>query len=213
MSPFARPLIVVGSFNADKAAEMIELLESLHMSVRPLRDFDDIKPVPEDGVTFAENARIKALGLARQIPADAVMGIVADDSGLEVDALDRRPGLYSARYMGESATDPERVRGILAELGDLPPEKRTARFRCHIALADAQHVIVESEGAVEGRIAFAPAGSFGFGYDPIFIPLGYDRTFAELGAQIKHAISHRAVALRQFRERLAVLLGAGRGEG
>ena len=104
--------------------------------------------------------------------------------------------------MSESATDPERVRRILEELGDLSAARRTARFRCHVALANAERVLIETEGAVEGRIAFAPAGEFGFGYDPIFIPRGYDRTFGEIGSDLKPRISHRAVALKAFRERL-----------
>ena len=210
MSPSART-IVVGSFNSAKAAEMAELLQDLHVPVRPLTDFPNVQPVPEDGSTFAENARAKALGLAKQIESDEVLAVVADDSGLVVDALGGRPGVFSARYVGETATDPERVQRILEELGDLPSEGRTARFRCAIALADGENVRIETEGAVEGRIGFRAAGTFGFGYDPIFIPRGYERTFAELGAEVKHQISHRAVALRRFRERLALMLDAAGG--
>jgi len=200
--------IVVGSFNQAKAAEMAELLEGLAVRVRSLREFRGVHPVPEEGDTFAENARAKALGLARQIPDEALLGLVADDSGLEVDALGGRPGVFSARYLGDQATDPERAQGILRELGDLPPENRTARFRCHVAFADARHVLLETEGVVEGRISFAAAGDFGFGYDPIFVPIGYNKSFGELGAEVKHRISHRAQALRLFRERLARLLAA-----
>jgi len=202
--------IVVGSFNQAKAAEMAELLGGLPVRVRSLREFRGVHPVPEEGDTFTENARAKALGLARQIPDEALLGLVADDSGLEVDALGGRPGVYSARYLGDQATDPERVQGILRELGDLPPESRTARFRCHVAFADARHVLLETEGVVEGRISFAAAGNFGFGYDPVFVPVGFDKSFGELGAEVKHRISHRAQALRLFRERLARLL-ASRG--
>jgi len=198
--------LVIGSFNAAKAAEMAELLTGLDLAVRSLRDFPAVRPVPETGATFAENARQKALGLARQIGAAAGLGVVADDSGLEVDALDGRPGIRSARYVSESATDPERVQRILKELGDLPPERRAARFRCHVALADPERILLESEGVVEGRIAFAPAGSFGFGYDPIFIPRGYDRTFGELGGDVKRLISHRALALRRFLQQLLPIL-------
>jgi len=208
LSDSAAQFIVVGSFNQAKAAEMAELLEGLPVSVRSLKEFRGVHPVPEEGDTFAENARSKALGLARQIPDEALLGLVADDSGLEVDALGGRPGVYSARYLGEQATDPDRVQGILRELGDLPPESRTARFRCHVAFADARHVLLETEGAVEGRISFAAAGEFGFGYDPIFVPLGFDKSFGELGAEVKHRISHRAQALRLFRERLARLLAS-----
>jgi XTP/dITP diphosphohydrolase len=198
--------LVVGSFNQAKAAEMAELLRGLEFPIRSLKDFPAVRPVPETGETFAENAREKALGLVRQIGEAEILGVVADDSGLEVDALGGRPGVRSARYVSESATDPERVQRILQELGDLPAERRTARFRCHVALANAERVLIETEGAVEGRIAFAPAGEFGFGYDPIFIPHGYDLTFGEIGADLKPRISHRAVALRHFRDQLLALL-------
>jgi XTP/dITP diphosphohydrolase len=204
-APRARAL-VVGSFNQAKAAEMAELLRGLELPVRSLRDFPAVRPVEETGETFAENARQKALGLARQIAGSEILGVVADDSGLEVDALGGRPGVRSARYVSDSATDPERVLRLLEELEGVPAERRTARFRCHVALADAGRVLIEAEGAVEGRIAFAPAGAFGFGYDPIFIPRGYDRTFGEIGADLKPRISHRAAALRQFRERLKQVL-------
>ena len=197
--------VIVGSMNPQKAAEMATLLADMDVPVRSLREFSDVKAVAEDGVTFAENARLKALGLARQVVGPDVLGLVADDSGIEVDALDGRPGVYSARYAGEGATDPERVQLMLDELRDVPSERRTARFRCHIAFSDGERILLETEGVVEGRIAFSPAGDFGFGYDPIFIPVGYDRTFAELGAAVKHKISHRAQALRKFRDALAAV--------
>lgn len=196
------PFIVVGSFNAAKAAEMAELLSGFHVAVRGLRDFPGVRPVPETGTTFAENSRQKALGMAAQIETQGFLGLVADDSGLEVDALGGRPGVFSARYVSETATDPQRVQRILEELSTLPYEKRTARFRCHIAFARDGKVLIETDGVVEGFISFAPAGSFGFGYDPIFVPSGYDQTFGELGADVKHRISHRAKALRLFKDEL-----------
>ena len=202
----AHKAIVVGSFNAAKAAEIIHLLGNAGAPTRTLSEFPGVSPVPEDGTTFAENARAKALGLARRIPPDALLAVLAEDSGLEVDALDGRPGVYSARYVSETATDPQRVQHLLEELGNLPVESRTARFRCCVALADASAVLLETEGTVEGRIAFAPAGDFGFGYDPVFVPRGHEKTFAELGPDVKHSMSHRAVALRAFRERLAEFL-------
>ena len=203
--------IVIGSFNREKAAEMAELLKDLRMSMKALNGFPRIRPVPETSRTFAENARIKALGIARQLNAAThgrapLLGVVADDSGLEVDALNGRPGVMSARYISETATDPERVRRLLLELGDLPPARRTARFRCHIAFAEGERVLLEAEGVVEGAIGFQAVGSFGFGYDPIFIPQGYDNTFAELGPDVKHRISHRAEALRSFRDKLLSML-------
>lgn len=208
MNPRVHAALVLGSFNEEKAAEMAELLRDLDIPVCSLREFDGVTPVPEDGETFADNARLKAMGLARQIMRSGILGVVADDSGIEVDALDGRPGVHSARYGGPDATDPERVRKLLAELEGLDPDRRTARFRCHITLSDGECNLIETDGAVEGRIAFEPAGDFGFGYDPIFIPEGYDRTFAELGAEVKHRISHRAVALRAFHDKLMALLKA-----
>lgn len=197
------PLLVVGSFNAKKLGEMVELLRGLELPVRSVGDYPHVRTVPETGTTFGANAREKALGMARQIEDPAVLGVVADDSGLEVDALGGRPGVYSARYVSETATDPERVERILEELGDLPAPRRTARFRCHVALANARAILIETEGVVEGRISFTPAGHHGFGYDPIFIPEGYDHTFAEIGYGVKHQISHRARAMQAFREKLA----------
>jgi XTP/dITP diphosphohydrolase len=195
-------VLVIGSFNAAKAAEMAELLRDLNLPVKSLRDFPGVVAVPETGMTFAENSRQKALGLALQISEPTILGVVADDSGLEVDALGGRPGVFSARYVSETATDPQRVQRVLEELGSLPPERRTARFRCHVAFVREGRVVIETDGAVEGRISFAPAGDFGFGYDPIFIPDGHDRTFGELGADVKHRISHRAKAMRKFHAEL-----------
>ena len=206
MSGAGRPVLVVGSFNVKKAAEMTQLLSGLAIPVRSLAEFDGLEPVEEDGNTFAENAQRKALGLARQIDDPHVLGVVADDSGLEIDALDGRPGIHSARYLGENAMDPERVQGILKELGDRAPGRRTARFHCHVVLANRDEILLETHGIVEGRIAFQAAGDYGFGYDPVFVPDGYDRSFAELGAKVKHQISHRAKALREFRECLATWL-------
>lgn len=209
----SEPFIVVGSFNAAKAAEMAELLSGFHVAVRGLRDFPAVRPVPETGKTFAENSNMKALGMAAQIDAPGFLGLVADDSGIEVDALGGRPGVYSARYVSETATDPERVQRILEELGTLAYEKRTARFRCHVSFAFEGKVVIETEEKVEGFISFAPAGSFGFGYDPIFVPRGYDQTFGELGADVKHRISHRAKALRLFREKMKEYLARGKAGG
>ena len=212
MSGGDKPMLVVGSFNPEKTAEMAVLLNDLGVPVKSARDFSGVRPVPEDGTSFAENARLKALKIEAQLGGTAgILGVVADDSGLEVDALGKRPGVYSARYLGEDATDPQRVRGILRELGELPPEKRTARFRCAVAFGRQGAVPIETKGVVEGRIAFAPAGDFGFGYDPIFVPEGHDRTFAELGAEVKHRISHRALALRAFHERLVAFLDKMKG--
>jgi len=197
--------IIIGTFNRAKAEEIRTLLAGCGLALRMLSEFPHVRPVPEEGATFAENAKQKALGLARQLAGKEVLGVLAEDSGLEVDALDGRPGVLSARYGGPTATDAERVERLLEELAGVPPERRTARFRCHAALADADNVLLEAEGVVEGRISLVPAGDFGFGYDPVFIPDAYDRTFAELGAAVKHRLSHRASAMLRLREGLAAL--------
>jgi XTP/dITP diphosphohydrolase len=132
--------------------------------------------------------------------------VLADDSGLEVDALDGAPGVRSARYAGEKATYPELIAKLLRDLKDVPLERRTARFRCCVCLASAQKIVLEAEGACEGRIIFEPRGTGGFGYDPVFVPDGYNQTFAELGAGVKNRLSHRGAAIREFRKRFAEYL-------
>ena len=152
---------------------------------------DSIKDFPEiveNGSSFEENARIKA-GRAASY---ADMAAFADDSGLEVAALGGAPGIYSARYGGENATYPEKIAKLLKELENV--EDRRARFVCVIALAYRGDIVETFRGEVTGRIALEPRGSQGFGYDPVFIPDGYDRTFGELGEEVKSKISHRARA-------------------
>ena len=147
--------------------------------------------VDEDRDTFAGNARKKAT----EVAAATGMLCLADDSGLEVDALDGRPGVFSARYSGEGATDESNNRRLLDELRDIPVDRRTARFRCAIAVVDPQgRLFAATDGVCEGHIAREPRGAHGFGYDPLFIPNGYRQTLAELGPETKNAISHRAEA-------------------
>jgi len=163
-------------------------------SFRPI--FRTIREVPETGLSCVENARIKATGYATQ----AKVLTLADDSGLEIDALGGAPGVFSARYLGESVSFPERIESLLARLSGIEPLKRTARFVCAIAIADHEgNILNTSIGTCEGRIAGAPHGSGGFGYDPIFIPQGYNDTFAELDPHVKNRISHRARALEAMR--------------
>lgn len=190
--------IVVGSSNRQKSAEMLDLLSGLPIEVVPLSAFDGLRPVAETGVTFEANAALKASGFSAQIGEP----VVADDSGLEADALGGRPGVFSARYGGEGLTDADRTARLLEELRDVPDAARTARFRCAVAMAVGDDVCIEASGKVEGRIARDSAGTSGFGYDPVFVPEGYGRTFAELGPDVKRKISHRARALAAFRERL-----------
>jgi len=196
-------VLYIGSMNTKKAREMQEILAGLPIEVRPLPS-TGIVPVEEDGTTFAENASRKALALAEQLQA----AVVADDSGLEVDALGGRPGVWSARYGGPLISDDQRCRMLLEELRGVPGPQRTARFRCCIALAVPGRVLLTAAGTVEGRIALAPRGTGGFGYDPIFLPQGHDRTFAEMSAAEKHAISHRGQALRHLRGQLEQLLAS-----
>ena len=165
--------------------------------------------VVEDGVTFEENASIKARAYAR------AAGIVtfADDSGLEVDLLDGAPGLYTARYGGAGLSDQERYQLLLTNLADAPLEERTARFRCVIAMADKEgNIITTAEGICPGRIGLEPKGSYGFGYDPVFLPDGKDGlAMAELPSAEKHKISHRARALQRLKDDLIRFLNRSPG--
>ena len=188
--------IVIGSGNRAKAREMAELLGELPVPVRLPDEFPELPDVAETGASFEENAVLKATTMAGALGTT----VLSDDSGLEVDALDGRPGILSARYGGEEATDENKNRLLLKELESVPEEHRTARFRCVVALAGTSGVLFTSEGIVEGRIARSPNGSAGFGYDPIFVPEGHDRSFGELGMSVKHELSHRSRAIRKMRE-------------
>ena len=145
----------------------------------------------EDCQTFAGNAILKAVSVAKATQQLAL----ADDSGLVVDALDGAPGVHSARYAGENATDEVRNQKLLHALKDIPYSQRTARFQCAIAMADKEGKIEVVEGVCQGEIAHQPKGDQGFGYDPVFVPDGYQQTFAQLGATVKNRISHRRRAL------------------
>lgn len=186
--------IVVASANPKKAAELADLLGALDVQVlaRP----PEVPDVVEDADTFEGNARLKAVALAAATGEVAL----ADDSGLEVDALGGEPGVRSARYAGESASDADNVALVLAELerlGALDPGARTARFRCVLVLRRPDGTELVTSGAVEGNLLDSPRGDGGFGYDPIFVPAeGDGRTFAEMRAEEKQAISHRGRALR-----------------
>jgi XTP/dITP diphosphohydrolase len=160
--------------------------------VRDLSAVSGAPEVEETGTTFLENARLKALGTSA-----VVSGLVlADDSGLEVDALGGAPGVYSARYAGEDGNDAANNAKLM--LGMDGVKNRTARFRCVMVLAHGDGVLGEFDGSVEGRIVDAARGGGGFGYDPYFVPDGHDETFAELGAEVKNTLSHRARALEKL---------------
>ncbi len=191
--------IVLASGNAGKLRELAAILTPLGHEVLPQSSFG-IETPPETGTTFLENALLKA----RHAAAGSGLPALADDSGIEVDALGGRPGVYSARYAGEGATDLANLEKLLEELRGTGPEKRTARYRCVIVLAHsasgAEPLI--ALGTWEGRILTAPRGSGGFGYDPIFQPAGMTVTAAELSAAEKNVRSHRGQALRALVEQL-----------
>ncbi len=187
--------LVIGSRNAHKVAEIRQILQDLPFAVVSVADFPDVPDVVEDGETFEANAVKKA----RETAAAVQQLTLADDSGLEVAALDGAPGVYSARYGGEPRSDARNNEKLMAELAGVPQEQRTARFRCVMALVDPMGAEVVVEGTCSGRIALEPAGQHGFGYDPLFVVDGYDQTMAQLGAAVKNRISHRARALQELK--------------
>jgi len=197
--------LVVASRNPKKVQELQRLLEGLPYLVQSLAAYPGMPEVVEDGATFQENARLKALAAASYTGELAI----ADDSGLEVDALGGEPGVLSARYSGvddPQARDVANNALLLERLAGVPHARRTARFVCAVAVADPTGVLWEGAGYVEGRIATEERGpKDAFGYDPIFLPEGSDRTFAEMTAEEKDAISHRGRALALAKEFLRSL--------
>ena len=187
--------LLVATKNEGKVKELQKLLEGFPVSLHSLNEFEEIPEPEENGATFAENAIFKAQYYARE----AGLPALADDSGLEVEALGGKPGIFSARYAGESADDEERNAKLLAELSEVGEEKRQAQFVCVIVFCDANSSIQKvAEGICCGKIASFPRGTAGFGYDPIFIPEGYSETFGELSGEIKHKISHRGRAMEKI---------------
>jgi XTP/dITP diphosphohydrolase len=191
--------LLLATRNAHKTREFRELLGP-GFDVIDLSSFPEIAIPKETGRTFEENATLKAIAASKQLPSL----VIADDSGLEVDALGGAPGIFSARYAGENAGDVPNVNKLLRELRkrNIATEKRSARFRCVIALAQNGKVLGVFEGFVEGKIVEPPRGSGGFGYDPIFEPKGFDQTFAEMTAESKNQISHRGQAIAALRKAL-----------
>ena len=188
------PDLLIATNNRGKLAELREIVGELPIQLLTLADLGIDQEIDETGSTFQANAAIKATGYAGL----AAMPTLADDSGLAIDFLDGRPGVYSARYAGATASDNDRVTKVLAEMTGATT--RSARFVSVAALADATGKIVASvEGICKGTIVEAPRGSGGFGYDPIFLPSGFDKTFAELDPEIKNRISHRGKALLKMR--------------
>ena len=185
--------LLLATRNRNKVLEMQHALESTGWQVTMLSDIAGAPDVEEDGTTFQENALKKARSAAQF----SKLWTLAEDSGLEIDLLGGEPGVKSARYAGEGASDADRIRKVLDRLTSVPDERRIARFRCVMCLIEPAGNENCFEGRCEGRIAQSSRGSSGFGYDPIFIPDGYDQTFAELGLGVKGKISHRARAMQQ----------------
>ncbi len=194
--------LIVATRNAHKTREIQRILGPA-FTVSDLSAHPEIPDIRETGKSFEENAMLKAVGASRHLPGL----IVADDSGLEVDALGGAPGIFSARYAGENASDKQNIDRLLSELARIKAEetKRSARFRCVIALVRQGKLLGTFEGIVEGTIVDRARGLHGFGYDPIFVPRGFEETFAELPAEVKDTVSHRAKAIRRLTAKLAAL--------
>jgi XTP/dITP diphosphohydrolase len=192
--------VVIATKNAGKVREFASLFEKYDLQVKSLHDFPYIEEVEETGTTFEENAILKADSLCKQLGEI----VIADDSGLMIDALNGKPGVHSARFAGEQKDDQANIQKVLEELKDVDETKRTARFYCALAVAfpeeDKQTVIVN--GTCEGKIIDQPRGENGFGYDPIFYIEEMKNTMAELTKEEKNKISHRARALRKLEEKI-----------
>jgi XTP/dITP diphosphohydrolase len=190
------PVLVVGTRNPKKREELLEILGDLGLELRDLTRYPDAPEVVEDGRTFEENGRKKASELARHLKE----WVLGEDSGLVVPGLNGRPGVYSARYAGKQGDDAANSRTLLAELAPLPADRRAAYYVCTGALADPEgKVVAVVEGRCHGIIINEERGSGGFGYDPLFLIPEYHRTFGELSARVKHALSHRGRAMAHLR--------------
>ncbi|MDA8096570.1 MAG: XTP/dITP diphosphatase [Desulforudis sp.] len=188
--------LLLATRNKGKLREIQALLSDIGVEVVSLDDYPAIPEIPEEGRTFAENAIFKASEVAR-LTGEITL---ADDSGLDVDALGGEPGVHSARFAGEPKNDEANNTKLIALLEDVPPAHRTARFRCVIALVTPDREVHTAEGACEGVIMLKPRGDNGFGYDPLFYVPEYDQTFAELPMDIKNRISHRGQALAKVKD-------------
>ena len=195
--------LVLATRNQGKVREIGDILQDQSgIELLSLRNYPDAPDVVEDGKTYDENAIKKASTLAEYTGHLTI----ADDSGLEVDALDGAPGVHSARYAGENASDQDRIAKLLNALQDIPDDRRSGRFICAVAIAEPLAKVQVVRGVCEGRIIHGSRGTSGFGYDPIFVPLNYAETFAELGDEIKNQISHRAKALEKASKMLSEMI-------
>ena len=197
------PRVVLATRNKHKIDELRAILAATGVEVELLgvAEFPDLPDVAETGVTFAENALLKAVDVASRIGLPAI----ADDSGLCVDVLGGAPGIFSARWAGKHGEDRANLELLLAQLADIADEHRQAHFACAAALALPDGSRVVREGRIDGTLLHAPRGANGFGYDPIFLPVGYERTTAEMPADEKNAISHRTRAFQALAQDLAAL--------
>lgn len=201
-----QPQLILGTGNRKKGREIAALLAPVGISLRTLADVADAIEVEETGKTFAENAALKAVSQARHLGR----WVLAEDSGLVVDALDGSPGIYSARFSGPNATDESNNRLLLERMADVPLDRRGARYVCHMTLADPEgRIRAESTGYCRGRIIRECRGTHGFGYDPLFEVVEYHRTFGQLGPAVKGCLSHRARAARGLVPRLTELVDLG----
>jgi XTP/dITP diphosphohydrolase len=188
--------VLVATRNQGKIREISSILEDINIEIRSLKDFPDIPEIEEDGLSFSENALKKA----RYVSELTGEVTIADDSGLEVEYLSGKPGVHSARYAGEHATDALNIEKLLKELKNVPYDQRKAKFRCVIILCSPKGPCHSVEGECKGIIGFEPRGTHGFGYDPVFIVPGYNRTMAEIEPEVKNRISHRARALEKLKK-------------
>ena len=198
--------IVIGTSNHHKFDEIVQILQGISAHFLSLQDFPDIPPIEETGSTFRENALLKA----RTVYQYSSLLTLADDSGLEVDALQGVPGIYSARFAGKERDYAANNAKLLELLMEVPDQQRQAQFRCVVGIVgpDTERL---AEGLVKGRIIREIRGDGGFGYDPLFIPDGFTETFAEMGEELKNRISHRAVAFQKAKQLLEKLGDGGMG--
>jgi XTP/dITP diphosphohydrolase len=189
--------LIIATKNKGKAEEFKTMFAKYGIKAISLLELEqDIPDIEETGSTFEENAALKSEEIMRLLN----IPVMADDSGLMIDALDGRPGIYSARYAGEPKDDQANIDKVLKELENVQEPDRTARFVCVLSVSIPGQSSLFKKGVCEGKIAFSERGSNGFGYDPIFIPNGYDQTMAELGPELKNKISHRHHAMVQLEE-------------
>ncbi|MBO7431302.1 MAG: XTP/dITP diphosphatase [Elusimicrobia bacterium] len=194
--------IILATGNKHKVVEIKDILKDLPVTIKPMTDFDKYPDVIEDGQTLQDNAIKKATEVAKYFNSWAI----ADDTGLEVNYLNGAPGVYSSRYAGENCSYADNNNKLLKALNGVQMENRQAQFRCVIALSDPQgNVKILAEGKIKGYIAESLSGTTGFGYDPLFYVPKCEKTFAELGEETKNQISHRALALKNFKEQFLLL--------